>query len=93
MGLVLRLALFFSREAHLGLLLIQLEFLSLLVLGLTLLKPGHQASLLLLGLIRLIVSEASLGLALLLFRSRHTSGEQLQLELVKLPSSVPTPKE
>ena len=33
-GLIFRLLLFFSREAHLGLLLIQLEFLSLLILGL-----------------------------------------------------------
>ena len=74
-GLIFRLLLFFSREAHLGLLLIQLEFLSLLILGVALLKPGHQASLLLMGLMRLIVSEASLGLALLLFRRRHTSGE------------------
>ena len=84
-GLTFSLLLFFSGEAHLGLLLIQLEFLSLLILGVTLLKPGHQASLLLIGLIGLIVSEASLGLALLLFSSRHTYHQGITNEICTVP--------
>ena len=66
---------FFFSDSHLGLLLVQLEFLSLFILIFILTKTGIQTSIVLISLLCLVVSEAALGLSLLVLNSRGVAQE------------------
>ena len=72
---------FFTLDAHFGLVLVQLEFLSLLALGLALLRARGKLSALFVSLLCLMVGEAALGLALLVLNRRRLSRELLKFRL------------
>jgi len=72
---------FFTLDAHFGLVLVQLEFLSLLTLGLALFNTRSKPSTLLVRLLCLIVGEAALGLALLVLNRRRLRREFYKFRL------------